>query len=282
MSASPANRRLVRLAGRWTGELVMIVVAIAFAFPAYVFVNVSLKSPADAASSPLSLPEDLEFSNYTQAWQQAGLGSSMVSSTVVAAISITALVLLGSLGAYVLARRTGRLSTGVFILFMLGLMIPTQLGMVPLYQLMRDAGLLQTWTSLIIAQVGQQLPLTVFLYVGFMRALPRDYEEAAYIDGAGPYRAFWKVVFPMLRPITGTVIILTGIHVWNEFLLPLLYVSGSPQATLPTAVYSFRGEYTTQWGLLFAGMAISVLPVLVVYFLLQKRMIRGFASGLKG
>jgi raffinose/stachyose/melibiose transport system permease protein len=260
----------------------MILVALAFAFPAYVFLNVSLKSPQEAAASPLALPTGLDLSNYTEAWRQAELGGAMVSSAIVALLSVAALILLGSFAAYVLARRAGRLSFGLFILFMLGLMIPTQLGMVPLYQLMRDAGLLQTWTSLIIAQVGQQLPLTIFLYAGFTRALPREYEEAAYVDGAGSVRAFWRVVFPMLRPITGTVIILAGIHIWNEFLLPLLYVGGSAQETLPAAVYSFRGEYTTQWGLLFAGMAISILPILVVYFLLQKRMIRGFASGLKG
>lgn len=264
------------------GELVMILVALAFAFPAYVFLNVSLKSPQEAAASPLAPPTGLDLSNYTEAWRRAELGGAMVSSAIVALLSVAALILFGSFAAYVLARRAGRLSFGLFILFMLGLMIPTQLGMVPLYQLMRDAGLLQTWTSLIIAQVGQQLPLTIFLYAGFTRALPREYEEAAYVDGAGPVRAFWRVVFPMLRPITGTVIILAGIHIWNEFLLPLLYVGGSAQETLPAAVYSFRGEYTTQWGLLFAGMAISILPILVIYFLLQKRMIRGFASGLKG
>ncbi|OLF07023.1 sugar ABC transporter permease [Actinophytocola xinjiangensis] len=271
--------RLLRLGA---GELVMVLVALAFAFPAYVFLNVSLKDPQEASASPLALPSSVSLDNYVEAWRRAELGGAMMSSVVVAVISVALLVLLGSFAAYVLARRATRLSFGLFVLFLLGLMIPTQLGMVPLYQLMHDAGMLRTWTSLIIAQVGQQLPLTVFLYAGLTRALPREYEEAAYVDGAGPLTAFRRVVFPMLRPITGTVIVLSGINIWNEFLLPLLYTGGSAQQTLPAAVYSFRGEYTTEWGLLFAGMMISILPVLVGYFLLQKRMMRGFASGLKG
>jgi raffinose/stachyose/melibiose transport system permease protein len=259
----------------------MAVVAAAYAFPAYVFLNLSFKSPVDSVRTPLA-PTSLYTGNYVQAWQRARLDEAMISSVIVAVFSVALLIALGSIAAYVLARRLSRLSTGVYFLFLLGLMIPTQLGMVPLYQLMRDANLLQTWTSLILADVGHQLPLTIFLYAGFIRVLPREYEEAAYVDGAGPWRAFRRVVLPLLRPITGTVIILAGLNIWNDFLTPLLYVGGSAQQTLPVAVFAFRGEFTSQWGLIFAGMAISILPILLLYFVLQKRMMRGFASGLKG
>jgi raffinose/stachyose/melibiose transport system permease protein len=271
-----------RIGRRWAAEVAMVAFAIVYFFPAYVFLTVSMKTPAEVAESPFALPEALRFDNYRDAWREGDLGSAMVSSVVVTSLSVALLVTLGSAAAYVLARRTSRMSHTMFIVFLLGLMIPTQIGMVPLYELVNDAGLLQTWTGLIVVHVGQQLPFTIFLYAGFIRALPKEYEEAGYVDGASPFRAFRSVVFPLLRPVTGTVIILTGVHIWNEFLVPLLYVGGSPQQTLPVAVFQFRGEYATQWDMVFAGMAIAIVPILLVFFLLQRQMIRGFAGGLRG
>lgn len=264
------------------GEIGMILVALVFAFPFYIFLTISLKSPSEVANQPLGLPTSLNLDNYTEAWEASDFPSALFNSTVVAVISVAALIALGSLAAYAIARRATRLSYSTYILFLLGLMIPLQLGMVPLYQFMRDANLLQTYTSLIIFSVGVNLPLTVFLYAGFTRALPRDYEEAAYVDGAGPMKTFVTIVFPMLRPITGTVVILNGINIWNEFLTPLLYLGGSAQQTLPVAIFAFRGEFATQWGVIFAGMVLAIVPILIVYFILQKSIIKGFASGLKG
>lgn len=263
-------------------ELVMIAVAIGFLFPLYVLVSISLKRPTDVASSPLGPPTEMFLANYGEAWAEASLGRALFNSTVVTTLNVLALVVLGSLAAYWLARRKQRLSYVVYMLFVLGLMLPLQLGMIPLYQLMRDLGILNTYTSLILFSTGAHLPLTIFLYTGFLRALPREYEEAALVDGATPRQAFIRIVFPLLRPITGTVIILNAISAWNDFLTPLLYVGGTRLETLPVAIFSFRGEYTADWGVMFAGLVIAIIPILIVYFLLQRYIIRGFASGLKG
>lgn len=169
-----------------------------------------------------------------------------------------------------------------FVLVMFGLLLPFQLALIPLYQTIRDLGLLGTVWSLVLFYSGLQVPFSVFLYTGFLRALPRGYEEAALIDGCGPLRAFRSVVFPQLRPITGTVVILNTIFVWNDFLTPLLYLSGSPQQTIPVAIFGFVGQYTSQWQLVFAGLVIGVAPILVAYFLMQKHIIKGFAGGIKG
>ena len=279
---APRRRHRPRRWRRAVGEVGMILIGLVFAFPFYVFLSISLKQPSEVADEPLGLPSGLYLDNFGTAWDSASLDQALLNSTVVAVISVAALIVLGSFAAYTLARRGTRLSYAVYVLFLLGLMIPMQLGMVPLYQFMRDANLLQTYTSLIIFSVGSQLPLTVFLYAGFLRAMPREYEEAAYVDGAGVVRTFLAIVFPMLRPITGTVVILSAINIWNDFLTPLLYVGGSAQQTLPVAIFAFRGEFATQWGVIFAGMAMAIVPILVVYFLLQKSIIKGFASGLKG
>lgn len=260
----------------------MVAVGLVFLFPFYVFLTVALKTPAALAADPLAFPTDPALGNFAEAWQRGRLGQAMINSLVVTGISVAALVACGATAAYTLARRLGRLSLGLYLLFLLGLMIPLQLGMVPLYQLMRDANLLQTYTSLIIFEVGHQLPLVVFLYTGFLRALPREYEEAARVDGAGPATVFRRIVLPLLRPITGTVVILSSINIWNDFLTPLLYVGGSAQQTLPVAIFAFRGEFASQWQIIFAGLGIAIAPILIVYFLLQKYIIKGFASGIKG
>jgi raffinose/stachyose/melibiose transport system permease protein len=165
---------------------------------------------------------------------------------------------------------------------MLGLLLPFQLALLPLYQLIRDLRLLGTLWSLVLFYSGLQVPFATFLYMGFLRVIPREYEEAALIDGAGLLSVFWRVVFPLLRPVTGTVVILNAIFIWNDFLTPFLYLSGSDQQTIPVAVFGFIGQYVSQWNLVFAGLVIAMLPILAIYFFMQRHIIKGFAGGLKG
>lgn len=263
-------------------ELLMIAAAAAIVFPVYVLISMSLKSRGEVIRNPLGLPDTYLFSNYRDAWQEASLGSAILSSTIITASSVVALVALGSIASFALARRASRLSYAAYLLFLLGLVLPFQLALIPLYQLVRDLHLLGTYWSMIGFYTGLQLPFTVFLYTGFLRALPRDYEQAAFIDGASQLEAFAQVVFPLLRPVTGTVVVLNAIFTWNDFLTPLLYLSGTERQTIPVAISSFVGQYVAQWQLVFAGLVIAIAPILVVYFALQRTIIKGFASGLKG
>lgn len=263
-------------------ELLMIPITLVFIFPVYVLVSMSMKTAPEIAASPLALPQSLNFDSYIMAWQEADIARALWNSTIVTGSSILLLVILGSTAAYAIVRSGRRFDSFVFFAILLGMMIPLQLGMVPLYVLMRDLGLLQTHFSLILFNVGTFLPLTVFLYSGFLRVQSPTYEEAARVDGASQIQTFTRIVFPLLRPVTGTVIIVNAINIWNDFLTPLLYVGGSDNQTLPVAILSFRGEYATNWGMTFGGMVIAIIPVLIVYFILQKYIIRGFASGMKG
>lgn len=262
-------------------EIVMIAVAALFFVPAYVLINLSFRESNDPAG-PLELPTSFTLHNYADAWVQGNLANALVNSTVVSVVSVAALVVFSSLAAYPLARVGRAWSTAAYFTFLVGLLLPFQLALIPLYTTMRDLGLLGTVWSLVLYYIGLQMPFSIFLYTGFLRALPAEYEEAAAIDGAGPFGTFWRVVFPLLRPVTGTVVILNVLAVWNDFLTPLLYLSGSGQQTVPVTLYSFVGQYVSQWNLVFAGLVISIAPILIVYFLLQRTVIRGFASGLKG
>ena len=262
-------------------ELTMIAIALVIGFPLYVLVNLAVRAPSDT-SSPIRPTTSPTLSNFTEAWQQGGLGGALINSVLVTTVSVVVALTISALAAYPLARSTAHWSRGVFLLIMLGLILPFQLATLPLYQTMRDLGLLGRAWALILFYSGLQVPFTTFLYVGFMRGLPRDFEDAAFIDGCGPLKAFRYVVLPMLKPITVTALVLNAVFVWNDFFTPLLYLSGSDQQTLPVAVAGFVGQYVSQWNLIFAALLISIAPILVVYFALQRSIINGFAGGLKG
>ncbi|WP_329577625.1 MULTISPECIES: carbohydrate ABC transporter permease [unclassified Streptomyces] len=262
-------------------ELSMIAAALVVGFPVYVLVNLALRAPSDT-SSPIRPTASPTLENFQQAWQQGALGGALANSVLVTAVSVVIVLAVSSLAAYPLARVAARWSRGTYLLIMLGLVLPFQLASLPLYQTMRDLGLLGTPWALILFYAGLQVPFTVFLYVGFLRALPRDFEDAALIDGCTPLQGFRHVVLPMLKPVTVTALVLNTVAVWNDFFTPLLYLSGSAQQTMPVAIAGFVGQYATDWNLIFAALVISVVPVLAVYFALQRSIINGFAGGLRG
>nr|WP_203689815.1 carbohydrate ABC transporter permease [Streptomyces sp. SID12488] len=259
----------------------MIAIALVVGFPVYVLVNLAVRSASDT-SSPIRPTTSPTLHNFTQAWQQGALGGALLNSVLVTACSVAIVLAVSSLAAFPLARATARWSRGTYLGFLLGLVLPFQLASLPLYQTMRDLGLLGTPWALVLFYSGLQVPFTVFLYVGFLRALPRDFEDAALIDGCTPLQGFRYVVLPMLKPITVTALVLNSVAVWNDFFTPLLYLSGSAQQTMPVAIAGFVGQYVTDWNLIFAALVISILPVLLVYFVLQRSIINGFAGGLKG
>jgi raffinose/stachyose/melibiose transport system permease protein len=262
-------------------ELVMVAAAAVIGFPVYVLVNLAVRAPSDT-SSPIRPTTSPTLSNFTEAWEQGALGGALINSTLVTVGSVFIVLVVSSLAAYPLARVTARWSRGTFLLIMLGLVLPFQLAALPLYQTMRDLGLLGTPYALILFYSGLQVPFTTFLYTGFLRALPRDFEDAAFIDGCSPLQAFRFVVVPMLKPVTVTALVLNTVAVWNDFFTPLLYLSGSAQQTVPVALAGFVGQYVSEWNLIFAALVISIIPVLAIYFALQRSIINGFAGGLRG
>jgi raffinose/stachyose/melibiose transport system permease protein len=266
-------------------ELVLILVAVVFCLPFYMLIAIALETTSQSYKTPLSFPWPPHFGNFPDAWNSGGdrgLGRALESSAIITLSSVVALIALGSLCAYTIARRKGHLSDVIYILFVLGYILPFQLAIIPLFVAMRHLGLVGNYAGMIVLNVGLLMPLTVFLYTGFIRALPRDYEEAARVDGAGILRTYARVVFPLLRPITGTAAVLIGISVWNEFFTALIFLGGSHYQTLTVAVYSFANGYVARWNLVFAGVAIAIAPILIFYLFAQRQLIRGFSGGVKG
>lgn len=262
-------------------EIFMIVLVVIFAIPIAMVVSLSLRTQAES-SNPFSWPDAWVLDNFINAWNEANLAWAGLNSVIVAAGSVTVLVFFSALAAYPLARITATWSKVGFYIFMFGMVVPFQLGLIPFYSVIRDMGLLGSPVSLIIFYAGLQMPFSIFLYTQFLREIPSDFEEAAQLDGASDWRVFFSVMFPLLMPVTGTVIILNLILIWNDFFVPLLFLSGTPNQTIPVALYSFVGQYGSNWNLIFAGLLIGSAPILIVYFLMQKSVFRSFAGGLKG
>ena len=271
---------------RYTGwtlvrEVLLILLAIAWMIPFYFLVIVAVKPDVEALQSPLSFPDSLHLSNFSTAWNDASLDRSLVNSLIITGGSVLALIAIGSICAYAIARRPGRMSTALYFLFVLAIILPFQLGLVPTYAVMRDFGLVGSYIGIILLYTGIWMPFSVFLYTGFVLALPKEYEEASRVDGASALRTFRRVVFPLLRPVTGTVAIFTGLIIWNDFFLSLIYLNGTDKTPLPVAVYSFVGAFASRWNLIFAAVIVSLLPIMIFFLVAQRHLIRGFTGGIK-
>jgi raffinose/stachyose/melibiose transport system permease protein len=266
-------------------EVILILAAAVFCIPLYIVLVMSLKTNQQITTTPLSLPLHPQFSNYREAWNGTAdltIYRALINTAIITVGSVVLLVICGSLCAYVLARRVSKLSTGLYLLFVTSIVLPVQLGVVPIYVEMRNTGLAGTYPGMILLYTGLFMPLSVFLYAGFMRTLPATYEEAAQIDGASLRRTFVRVVFPLLGPVTATVAVLAGVFIWNEFFMSLIFLSGTHKAMITVAIYGFVGEYASQWNYIMAAVVISIIPILAFYVFAQKQLVRGFTGGIRG
>ena len=266
-------------------ELVVWIAALLTLMPFFFLVITALKPDEELLTTGSSeLPGRPTVENFTEVLTGGGDSNilfGLLHSVVITVGSILGMVVLGSLAAYVLARSTRRWGSVTFYLFLTAIVLPTQLGLIPLYIGAREVGLVGSLWGMIILYVGTLMPLAVFLYAGFFRNLPRDYEEAAAIDGASPARVFFRVVLPLMAPATGTVAILTGLIVWNDFFTALIFLGGSDNQTLPVSMYYYVGSLVSAWNKIFAIVIISMVPILAFYLFAQKRFIQGFAGGIK-
>jgi raffinose/stachyose/melibiose transport system permease protein len=267
-------------------EIALWIAALVFLLPFYFLITTALKSDSEAiTSSTLAPPTAPDFSNFSKVLTASGNSNVMLglaNSLIITAGSIVLLVLLGSLTGYVISRSTRRWSRGVFYLFLIAIVLPTQLGTVPLYIGARAMGLTGSVWGMILLFSGMLLPLAIFLYAGFFRGLGTEYEEAAAIDGGSRTQIFFKIVLPLMAPATGTVATLAGLIVWNDFFTSLIFLGGSENQTLPVAMYYYIGSLVSSWNQIFAIVIVSMIPILAFFLFAQKQFMQGFAGGLKG
>ena len=260
-------------------EIVAIVLGLVFLIPFYYVVANSLKPFAEILTNTSALPSTLQFQNYVNAFQQMNYLKVFTNSLIITVASNVVLVVFCSMAAYMLVRTKKKISGIIFMIFVSAMVIPFQSIMIPLVKVAGNLGLLNSMWGLVFMYLGFGSGMTIFLYHGFIKGIPVELEEAAIIDGCSPLGVFWRIVFPLLKPITVTIMILNSLWIWNDFLLPLLVLQDPELRTIPLATFFFFGQYTKQWDLALAALVISIIPLLIFFFAMQKHIIKGITSG---
>lgn len=260
-------------------ELAAVLLALLFLAPFYFVVVNSVKSFGDLLVNSASLPKELHLENYSRVWEITKFPKAFANSLLITVGSNVGLVVISSMAAYRMVRHPSRLNKLLFLAFVSAMVIPFQSVMIPLVRVADKAGLLDSIPGLIVCYFGFGVSLNLFLYHGFIKSIPLEIEESAVVDGCSPFGVFWRIVFPLLKPMTVTVVLLNSLWIWNDFLLPSLVLSSPEWRTIPLATYSFFGQYTKQWDLALAGLVLSVTPVIVFFLAMQRHIIEGITAG---
>lgn len=280
MSTSGRTRGRRRAFGAWLGSHAVLIIACALVVaPIYFLVLGSFKTVEEFFASPLGLPNDLSTENYRQAWVEASVATTLRNSAIVTVSAVLISTVVSCLASYSIARLPLRGSLYWRLLFVGGLIVPVQLILVAIFIIMRWLDLLGTLASLILVYATFGIPLGVLVLVGFFQALPKELNEAAKIDGATDFQTFLRVILPLSVAPIFTVMILNGVWIWNDFFIALVLSTNPSVETLPVGILNFFGVYSTEWGLIFASVVISALPVVALYLLMTRRFIAGMTAG---
>ncbi|RKU00067.1 carbohydrate ABC transporter permease [Burkholderia sp. Nafp2/4-1b] len=247
--------------------------------PILYMLAMSVRSGSEIALNPLGLPSTIHWSNYTRTFAEMNYWRS-VANTIGITVVVTLLVsVIGSMAAYPLARLRTRMSSALYILLTLGLTIPMFVSLTPIYLLLRDFGLLNTYAGIILAYTVLNLPLGVFFYCSFLKSIPPELEEAAVLDGCSAWQVYWYVILPLLRPITGTLAMFVTLHVWNDLVYPLLFLSDESKFPITVSVFRFIGTQDVDPTKLFPAAVLGTLPLLVMFLVLQRQIVAGISAG---
>lgn len=260
-------------------EIAVIVAALVYFVPFYFVLVNSVKSFGDLMRNTAGLPEMFQWDNYARVWEIMNYPLAFWNSLLVTVLSNAGLVVISAMAAYRILRRPSRLNKLLFALFVAAMVIPFQSIMIPLVKVVSASGLMDSRTGLILCYFGFGVSLNLFLYHGFMKSIPLEIEESAVVDGCTPYGVFWRIVYPLLKPMTITVLILNSLWIWNDFLLPSLVLHHADIRTIPLQTYAFFGQYTKQWDLALAGLVLGVAPMVAFFLAMQKHIIAGISAG---
>ncbi len=260
-------------------EILIAILALLCLSPFYFLIVNSFKEARELALDPASLPQGLYLGNFLKAFEILNFPKVFLNSLIVTVSVNIGLVVVSSMAAYRLSRHDSRLNRFIFLLFISTLVIPFQSVMIPMVKVAGILHVLNSYHGVLFVYLGFGVSFTLFLYHGFIKTVPAEIEEAAVVDGCTQYGAFWKIVFPLLKPITVTAFILNGLWVWNDFLLPLLIIPKEEMRTIPLAISSFFGQYTKQWHLAMAALIMGITPVVIAFLSLQKYIIEGITTG---
>jgi len=260
--------------------IVMTVIAIGYLYPLILVVINSVKTFSEIMTNVVALPTHLAWENFSNAFTLMRYPNLFLNTLVVTCMGTAGVVFLASMAGFRLSRTRTRFSWIVFLLCVAPMMIPFHSFMIALVKVARTLHLTNSIWGLGTVYWGLGAPLSLFMYHGFSKTIPGELDDCASIDGAGPLRAFFQVIFPLLRPVTVSVIVINAMWMWNDFLLPLLILSGAKKSlTLQLAAYNFFGLYKIEWQNAMAAVLLTITPAVVFYLVLQRHIIKGMVAG---
>lgn len=283
MTAASRTSEAARTIARARSVLIMQVVLIGNAaimlYPIVVMVFSGFRTTVEIFDTPFALPDFTYIDNYKRIFDESNIVAYFMNSFVVTGSAIALILILGLMAAYAVSRYQFRGATAIYLFFLAGLMLPLKLAIIPLFIQMGAFGLIDTRLGLVLIYVASGLPSAVFILTGFLRTLPSELEEAARIDGASEPRIMFSVMLPLVKPPLVIAAIHNAVPIWNDFFFPLVFIQTDSRKTLPQGLTTFMGEYTTDWGMLFAGLTLATIPITMIYIALSGQFIRGMTQG---
>lgn len=260
-------------------EIIAIGLAIIFLSPLYFIINNSFKTFAEILMNPAALAVNASLDNYIKAWGIINFPRAFSNSLFITIFSNAGILIISAMASYRLLRYPSKFNQFILGLFIAAMVIPFQSIMIPLVRVTGLLGFTNTRIGLIICYFGFGVSLPIFLYHGFMKSVPRSIEESAIVDGCTTYGVFFRIVLPLLKPMSATILILNTLWIWNDFLLPSLILHKKELKTIPLAINAFFAQYTKQWDLALAALVLAILPIIVFFLSLQKYIIQGIVAG---
>lgn len=267
---------------RWTDLalfICVILLAFLFIYPVFFALMSALKSNGDILKNPIALPTSLYLQNFKDLFEQSDFVTAIVHSIILTVVSEVLIVCIVPMAAYGIERSKSKAASLIYTYFLAGMMIPFHLYMFPLFRELKMFHLFGNMVGPIVVYISGSIAFGTLLYCSFLKGIPLEIEEAAMIDGCTPFQTFWRVTFPLLGPCTGSMVILNGLGIWNDYLMPYLVMPSDKAKTITVEIASFVGQYSARWDIVFAGTVISIIPALIIFCMFQKYFVKGVTAG---
>ena len=260
--------------------IVMLILALIYIYPVFLMVINSVKPFGEVIMDVIALPSKIEWSNYTYVMDKMQYGKLFLNNVIITVIGIVGIIVFSSMSAYIISRKKNKYTKFAQFMITTPMLIPFQTIMITLLKVMNIVNLSGSKVGLGIQYWGFGIPMAAFIYGNFMSTIPKELDESAFIDGAGTFRTYRSIIFPLLKSVTFTVIVIDVMWIWNDFPLPLLMVNSSNETkTLVLSAYTFVGQFNTQWHYAMAAMVLAVLPSIIIFIFLQKYIVEGVVAG---
>ncbi|MCR5753961.1 MAG: carbohydrate ABC transporter permease [Acetatifactor sp.] len=267
---------------KWTDVVLFVIVifvAFLFLYPVFFAIMSGFKSNGDILKNPMALPNSFYVQNFFDLFHKSDFFTAIVHSLTLTIVSEILIVFIVPMSAYGIERRPSKVTRLIYIYFLAGMMIPFHLYMFPLFKELKMMNMFGNMVGPVVIYISGSIAFGSLLYCSFLKGIPLEIEEAAMIDGSSPFQTFWLITFPLLGPCTASMVILNGLGIWNDYLMPYLVLPSGRAKTITVEIASFVGQYTARWDIVFAGTVISMIPAMIVFILFQKYFVKGITAG---